>query len=231
MMVFKMKLHNRIKRLLDVLISMFGLLLLSPLLVFISFFIKMETKGPIIFKQERLGINGRVFKIYKFRSMKIDAEKDNVGLFNYADDPRVTKVGKFIRKTSIDELPQLFNVLIGDMSLVGPRPAVTYELGDFDTLNKRFKKRFMVLPGITGLAQVSGRNEIPWDQKVDYDNKYIDLFKKYGVFIDINIIFRTVINIFKSEDIFEEKLDANLSNEDAAKLAEAEIIRKAHEPD
>lgn len=231
MMVFKMKLHNRIKRLLDVLISMFGLLLLSPLLVIISFFIKMETKGPIIFKQERLGINGRVFKIYKFRSMKIDAEKDNAGLFNYADDPRVTKVGKFIRKTSIDELPQLLNVLIGDMSLVGPRPAVTYELGDFDTLNKRFKKRFMVLPGITGLAQVSGRNEIPWDQKVDYDNKYIDLFKKYGVFIDINIIFRTVINIFKSEDIFEEKLDANLSNEDAAKLAEAEIIRKAHEPD
>lgn len=226
-----MKYHKRLKRVLDVLFSLSGLLLLFPILVIVSLAIKIESKGPIIFKQERLGIDGKVFKIYKFRSMKVDAEKDSVGLFNYSEDPRVTRVGKFIRKTSIDELPQLLNVLIGDMSLVGPRPAVTYELGDFDTLNKRYKKRFMVLPGITGLAQVSGRNELPWDQKVDYDNMYIDLFKVSGVFLDVKIIFKTMINVFKSKDIFEEKLNSDLTDEESARLAEAEIIKKAHEPD
>ena len=230
-MVAKMKYHKRLKRVLDVLFSLSGLLLLFPILVIVSLAIKIESKGPIIFKQERLGIDGKVFKIYKFRSMKVDAEKDSVGLFNYSEDPRVTRVGKFIRKTSIDELPQLLNVLIGDMSLVGPRPAVTYELGDFDTLNKRYKKRFMVLPGITGLAQVSGRNELPWDQKVDYDNMYIDLFKVSGVFLDVKIIFKTMINVFKSKDIFEEKLNSDLTDEESARLAEAEIIKKAHEPD
>lgn len=230
-MVAKMKYHKRLKRVLDVLFSLSGLLLLFPILVIVSLAIKIESKGPIIFKQERLGIDGKVFKIYKFRSMKVDAEKDSVGLFNYSEDPRVTRVGKFIRKTSIDELPQLLNVLIGDMSLVGPRPAVTYELGDFDTLNKRYKKRFMVLPGITGLAQVSGRNELPWDQKVDYDNMYIDLFKVSGVFLDVKIIFKTMINVFKSKDIFEEKLNSELTDEESARLAEAEIIKKAHEPD
>lgn len=230
-MVVKMKYHKRLKRVLDVLFSLSGLLLLFPILVIVSLAIKIESKGPIIFKQERLGIDGKVFKIYKFRSMKVDAEKDSVGLFNYSEDPRVTRVGKFIRKTSIDELPQLLNVLIGDMSLVGPRPAVTYELGDFDTLNKRYKKRFMVLPGITGLAQVSGRNELPWDQKVDYDNMYIDLFKVSGVFLDVKIIFKTMINVFKSKDIFEEKLNSDLTDEESARLAEAEIIKKAHEPD
>ena len=119
--------------------------------------------------------------MYKFRSMIVDAEKMGAGLFNYKDDPRVTKVGKFLRKSSLDELPQLFNIFFGDMSVVGPRPCVTYELGDFETLNKKYKKRFQVKAGLTGLAQVKGRNDISWDEKVTYDNQYVDGFKKYGI--------------------------------------------------
>ena len=96
------------------------------------------------------------------------------------NDPRVTKVGRKLRNSSIDELPQLFNIFKGDMSVVGPRPCVTYELGDFETLNKKYKKRFQVKAGLTGLAQIKGRNDISWDEKVTYDNKYVDLFEKYG---------------------------------------------------
>ena len=167
----------------------------------------------------------------KFRSMVVDAEKSGAGLFNYKDDPRVTKVGRFLRNSSIDELPQLFNIFKGDMSVVGPRPCVVYELGDFDTLNKRYKKRFEMKAGLTGLAQVKGRNDISWDEKVEYDNKYIDGFKKYGVFTDIKILWLSVVKVFKKEDIYESKEDENLDDAEAARRAEEEIIRIAHLPD
>lgn len=141
------------------------------------------------------------------------------------------KVGRFLRNTSLDELPQLFNVLEGSLSLVGPRPCVTYELGDFDTLNKRYKKRFSVKAGITGLAQARGRNENSWDEKVSLDNEYIDLFQKQGVWIDMVVLFETFINVFKSKDITESKFDVNMEDEESAKRAEEEIIRIAHMPD
>lgn len=136
-----------------------------------------------------------------------------------------------MRNTSLDELPQLFNVLEGSLSLVGPRPCVTYELGDFDTLNKRYKKRFSVKAGITGLAQARGRNENSWDEKVSLDNEYIDLFQKQGVWIDMVVLFETFINVFKSKDITESKFDVNMEDEESAKRAEEEIIRIAHMPD
>ena len=126
-----------------------------------------------------------------------------------------------MRNTSLDELPQLFNVLEGSLSLVGPRPCVTYELGDFDTLNKRYKKRFSVKAGITGLAQARGRNENSWDEKVSLDNEYIDMV----------VLFETFINVFKSKDITESKFDVNMEDEESAKRAEEEIIRIAHMPD
>lgn len=117
------------------------------------------------------------------------------------------------------------------MSVVGPRPCVTYELGDYDTLNKRYKKRFRVKAGLTGLAQVKGRNDISWDDKVEYDNQYVDLFNKWGILIDIKILFESVIKVFQKEDIYENKIDKSMDDVDAAKLAEEEIIRIAHMPD
>ncbi len=220
-----------LKRALDICGALFGLMLLSPLFLIVAIAIKLDSKGPVFFKQGRLTKSGKQFYMYKFRSMVTDAEKMGAGLFNYKDDPRVTKVGRFLRNSSIDELPQLINVLKGDLSLVGPRPPVTYELGDFDTLNSTYKKRFDVKAGITGLAQVEGRNDILWSEKVVYDNKYIELFEKWGVRIDIVILLKTFINVFKSENIYEEKLDDTLDDAEAAKLAEAEVIRLAHLPD
>jgi len=225
-----MLVFNRfLKRLFDVILSALALIILSPVFLIIAVAVKLDSPGPVFFKQERRGKNGNVFSMYKFRSMVVNAEKTGTGLFNYTNDPRVTRVGRVLRNTSMDELPQIWNVLCGDMSIVGPRPSVTYELGDFDTLNARYKKRFSIVPGITGYAQVMGRNDITWDQKVNYDNEYIELFKKQGVWLDIRILFMTVINVFKSKDIYEEKPDESLDDKAAAEAAEREIIAKAHE--
>lgn len=220
-----------IKRLFDFVSSSILALFLTPLWLLIALLIKADSKGPVIFKQERRTQHGRVFQMYKFRSMIDNAESKGTGLFIYEDDPRVTKVGHFIRNTSIDELPQLFNIIKGDMSVIGPRPCVTYELGDYDTLNKRYKKRFEMKAGLTGLAQVEGRNDISWDEKVTFDNLYIDLFRQYGVLIDIIILFKSIIKVFKKEDIYERKTDSSLTDSEAAKYEEEEIIRIAHLPD
>lgn len=220
-----------LKRCFDIICSLIGLIFLSPIFLIIAIGIKIDSKGPVFFKQERRTINGEIFKIYKFRSMCINAEKQGTGLFNFANDPRVTKIGRFLRDTSLDELPQLLNVLKGELSLVGPRPCVVYELGDFDTLNKKYKKRFKMKAGITGLAQVRGRNENSWEEKVKYDNQYIDLFQMRGILLDIQILFETIIKVFKSKNIYEEKIDNSLDDVKAAQLAEEEIIRVAHLPD
>ena len=223
--------NDFIKRLFDIVSSSLAIVVLSPLWVVVSIMIKCDSKGPVFFRQDRRTKDGRVFEMLKFRSMVVDAEKKGAGLFNYKDDPRVTKVGRFLRDSSIDELPQLFNILKGDMSVVGPRPCVTYELGDFDTLNKRYKKRFEMKAGLTGLAQVKGRNDISWDDKVGYDNEYIDLYNKYGVLIDIKILFDSVLKVFKKENIYENKENEDMDDAEAARLAEEEIIRIAHLPD
>lgn len=220
-----------LKRTFDFVSCLIALIILMPIFVIIAIIIKCDSKGPVFFSQNRRTKDGRIFKMYKFRSMVQNAENLGAGLFNYEYDPRVTKVGRFLRKTSIDELPQLWNVVKGDLSLVGPRPCVTYELGDFETLNKKYKKRFTVRGGITGLAQVKGRNENSWDEKVTYDNIYIEKFKKQGIFLDIKILLWTILKVFKKQDIFEEKIDSTLNDVEAAKLAEAEIIRIAHLPD
>lgn len=217
-----------LKRLFDIVSSGLLALVLTPLWIIVAIWIKLDSKGPVFFKQGRRTKDGRVFNMLKFRSMVVNAEHMGTGLFNYENDPRVTKVGRFLRNTSIDELPQLFNILKGDMSVVGPRPCVTYELGDFDTLNKRYKKRFEVKAGLTGLAQVKGRNDIGWDEKVGYDNQYVDEFKRIGVLADIKILFESVIKVFKKEDIYENKADDSMTDAEAAKFEEEEIIRIAH---
>ena len=227
-----MYLINKVlKRFFDILICSIALIVLTPLWIIVAIAIKCDSKGPIFFVQERRTKNGRVFRMYKFRSMVVNAESMGTGLFNYENDPRVTKVGRFLRNTSIDELPQLWNVIKGDLSIVGPRPCVKYELGDFGTLNKRYKKRFEVRAGITGLAQVKGRNENSWEEKVAYDNQYIDEFKKQGLWLDIKILFSTVAKVFRKQDIYEEKVDSTMDDAESARIAEEEIIRLAHLPD
>ena len=220
-----------IKRAFDIVSSGILIILLTPLWIVIAVAIKKDSEGPVFFKQGRRTKDGRVFQMLKFRSMVVNAEKMGAGLFNYENDPRVTKVGRKLRDSSLDELPQLFNIFMGDMSVVGPRPCVTYELGDFETLNKRYKKRFEVKAGLTGLAQIKGRNDISWDEKVTYDNEYVDLFNKYGFLIDIKIGLQSVFKAFKHEKIYENKADESMNDEEPAKAEEAEIIRLAHLPD
>lgn len=220
-----------IKRAFDIVSSGILIVVLVPLWIGISIAIKKDSEGPVFFKQGRRTIEGRVFQMYKFRSMVVNAEEMGTGLFNYENDPRVTKVGRKLRDSSLDELPQLFNIFKGDMSVVGPRPCVTYELGDFDTLNKRYKKRFQVKAGLTGLAQIKGRNDISWDEKVMYDNEYVDLFDKYGFLADIRIGIESLFKAFKHEKIYENKMNECMNDEESAKAEEAEIIRRAHLPD
>ena len=225
------KINQGIKRGFDIILSGLAIVILLPIWIGVAIAIKKDSKGPVFFRQGRRTKDGRIFQMLKFRSMVVNAEKMGAGLFNYRNDPRVTKVGRILRSTSIDELPQLFNIFWGDMSIVGPRPCVTYELGEFETLNKKYKKRFQVQAGLTGLAQIKGRNDISWDEKVTYDNKYIDDFKRFGILIDLKIIVESMFKVFKKEDIYEKKKDETMEDIEAAKKAAEEIIRIAHPPD
>lgn len=220
-----------IKRAFDIVSSGILIILLIPLWIIIAIAIKVDSEGPVFFRQGRRTKDGRVFQMLKFRSMVVNAESMGTGLFNYENDPRVTQIGRKLRDSSLDELPQLFNIFIGDMSVVGPRPCVTYELGDFNTLNRRYKKRFQVKAGLTGLAQIKGRNDISWDEKVTYDNEYVDMFNKYGFLADIKIGIESIFKAFRHDMIYENKIDASMNDEEAAKAEEAEIIRLAHLPD
>ncbi|UTR06083.1 sugar transferase [Alkalihalobacillus sp. LMS6] len=192
------------KRSLDIIASLLGIIFLSPLFLVIAILIKYEDrKGPVFFKQVRVGKDGEEFYMYKFRSMVSNAEellhdllKQNEvsgHMFKMKDDPRVTKIGKFIRKTSIDELPQLLNVLKGDMSLVGPRPPLTREVAEY---SNHHKKRLLVKPGCTGIWQVSARNDVGFEEMVEMDIQYM---KKRTLFFDIKLIFSTIIVMLSSK--------------------------------
>lgn len=223
--------NKALKRGFDFGSSLIACTLLLPVWLVIAIAIKIDSKGPVFFKQERRTKNGRIFRMLKFRSMIVNAENIGTGLFSYENDPRITRVGRFLRNTSLDELPQLLNVLFGDISIVGPRPCVKYELGDFDTLNKKYKKRFQVKGGITGLAQAKGRNENSWEEKVSLDNEYIDRFEKEGIILDFKIIWWTVLGVFASKNINETKSDETLSDVEAAEQSDEEVKRLAHLPD
>jgi len=196
-------LHDFSKRLFDIVFGVIGIILLLPFLLIIAIAIKLDSKGSIIFKQARLGRYGNVFYIYKFRSMVENAENMGSGLFNYENDPRVTRVGLFMRNTSIDELPQIFNILKGDMSFVGPRPPVTYELGNYKDFNTDLKRRFIVKPGVTGIAQISGRNELSWDEKIKFDLEYVSNFYTWGLLLDIKILIITLFKVIRMEGSHE----------------------------
>lgn len=189
--------YKYIKRLLDVVIAALTMIFLSPLMAFTAVAVKLESDGPAIFKQDRLGLNGKVFKIYKFRSMCQGAEHTGTGVYSGADDMRVTKVGKIIRATSIDELPQLFNILKGDMSFIGPRPPLTYHPWDISEYTKEQLHMFDVRPGITGWAQVNGRKDVEWHKRIEFNCWYVD---HMSFWLDIKILFTTVIKVLKNED-------------------------------
>lgn len=190
-----------LKRFFDLFFSILGIIILSPLMLIIAIVIKLDSKGPIIYKQERLGKDGRVFKIYKFRTMIMNAEKIGSGLFTYENDPRITRVGKILRKTSLDELPQLFNVLKGEMSFVGPRPPVPYYPKRWSEYTSEEKKRFSMKPGITGWAQVNGRNEIDWPKRIKLDIWYVD---NWSLFLDIKIILKSVEVVLKKKGVYKD---------------------------
>jgi lipopolysaccharide/colanic/teichoic acid biosynthesis glycosyltransferase len=197
--------QNCLKRVFDLAVALVACLLLAPVLLVIAGLIKLDSRGPVFFVQKRLGLRGGVFPMFKFRTMVQDAEKMGTGLFSYENDPRITRVGRFLRQTSLDELPQLLNVIRGEMSIVGPRPPVTYELGDYAGFSEALKFRFTVKPGITGLAQVSGRNNLDWDRKVVYDTEYIRKFRTYGVAYDCYIILRTIRVVLSMRDVVEKQ--------------------------
>lgn len=193
------------RRMIDTVIAFVALTVLSPVLLIIMMAIKIDSKGSIIFKQKRIGLNGKTYNMYKFRSMISNAQNIGTGVYSFSDDPRITKVGRFIRKTSMDELPQLWNIIKGDMAFVGPRSPVWGHFPTYDTLNNAYKRRFTVLPGLTGLAQCVGRNEFSWDEKVKWDNIYIDMVKKYAILYDIKIWFMTFVRVFSMSDVAEKR--------------------------
>jgi exopolysaccharide biosynthesis polyprenyl glycosylphosphotransferase len=200
-------LYNLSKRVIDIIGSLLGIFILGFVLIIVAILIKFEDpKGNIIFSQERVGKNGKIFRMYKFRSMIVNAEEKlqellqyneiDGAMFKMKEDPRVTKIGSFIRKTSIDELPQLFNVLKGDMSLVGPRPPLIREVEEYTAYDKQ---RLLVTPGCTGLWQISGRSNLDFAQMVELDLKYIE---KRSLFFDMKIILKTVLVLFGSKDAY-----------------------------
>ena len=193
-----MKLYRNFgKRAIGFIISLIALIILSPILLIVAIIIKIDSKGPVIFKQERLGVNGVPFWIYKFRSMCVGAEKQGSGVYSYKGDSRITKVGRIIRATSIDELPQLWNILKGDMALIGPRPALTYHPWPYEQYDEHQKHMFDVRPGITGWAQVNGRKEVPWPERIELNVYYVE---HVSLWFDIKILFMTVFKVVTNAD-------------------------------
>lgn len=180
------------KRIIDLLISTIALFFISPIFISLMVFVKVKLGSPIFFVQERPGINEKIFKMYKFRTMKNYTDENGKLL---SDEERLTKFGKLLRSTSLDELPELINIIKGDMSLVGPRPLLKSYLPLY---NKEQKMRHTVRPGLTGYAQVNGRNSITWNEKFKYDTEYV---KKYNFLLDVKIIFQTIKKVIIKDGI------------------------------
>jgi len=207
--------NSKAKRMVDLIVSISGLAVLSPLLTLIAALIKFDSPGPVIFSQKRVGLNGKLFQFYKFRSMYQESSSEihrdyikelicgkkelqqspdeREKVFKLAKDQRITKFGRILRRTSLDELPQLMNVLRGDMSLVGPRPAITYEV---EMYKDWYRRRLTVLPGMTGLWQTRGRSQRTFDEMVELDLEYID---QWSLWLDLKILWRTVFVVLRRE--------------------------------
>lgn len=186
-----------IKRCIDVFVSFILLMLLSPILIIITILIIFTMPGPVFFMQNRIGFKGRPYSIFKFRSMKVDNKAESNYEFD-KDHERLTAFGKLIRRLKMDELPQLFNVLKGDMSLVGPRPTIEQHTKLYTEYQKQ---RLNMKPGMTGLAQVNGNASLTWDERIEYDIKYI---KKFSLFLDVGILLKTFLIVLMGEERFKK---------------------------
>lgn len=212
--------YRAVKRFLDVTASFFGLVLLSPLLLAVSILIKIDSRGPVIFRQKRIGRNGKVFEIYKFRSMCVGAEKTGSGVYSGKGDARVTRIGKILRATSIDELPQLLNILKGEMSFVGPRPPLTYHPWKYEEYTDFQKRMFEVRPGITGWAQVNGRKDVEWHKRIELNVWYVD---HMSLLLDIKIMFMTAFKVLTNADNENSGATVNKSTEPSN---DAKVVKK-----
>ena len=183
------------KRFTDIIISLLSIVIGGIPMLIVALLVKLDSPGPVLFKQARLGKNGKQFHIYKFRSMCVGAEKS--GVYSDNQDKRVTKVGKFIRATSLDELPQFFNILKGDMSLIGPRPPLTYHPWPLEEYTDFQRRMFEVRPGITGWAQVHGRKDVEWHHRIELSVWYVD---HLSFWLDIKIMFKTVFKVLTNAD-------------------------------
>ncbi|MBS6628342.1 MAG: sugar transferase [Clostridiales bacterium] len=186
-----------LKRVLDIVFSLLAMVILSPLFLITAIAVRLDSRGPVIFRQKRLGLDARAFDIYKFRTMCVGAEHMGSGVYSGADDARVTKVGRILRALSIDELPQLVNILRGEMSFIGPRPPLTYHPWPLETYTKEQLHMFAVRPGMTGWAQVHGRKNVEWDERIRLNIWYVD---HLSLWLDIRILFTTVFKVLSNDD-------------------------------
>jgi O-antigen biosynthesis protein WbqP len=190
--------YLKIKRLIDIILSLIGLIVLSPIFLILIIAIKLDSRGPVLFKQKRVGINKTHFNILKFRTMRIDTPKDTPTHLLENPEQYITKMGWFLRKTSLDELPQIWNIFIGQMSIIGPRPALWNQ---YDLIAERDKYRANdVSPGLTGLAQINGRDELPIVVKAKLDGEYVD---KISLWMDVRCFFSTIVSVVKSDGVVE----------------------------
>lgn len=202
------KIYFFFKRLIDIILSLIGLIILIPFFIIFAIIIKCESKGPVFFKQKRFGKNKKFFMIYKFRTMRNDTPKDMPTHMLQGAENYITKFGGFMRKTSIDELPQIINILKGDMSIIGPRPALWNQ---DDLIEERDKYNAnSIRPGLTGLAQISGRDELEIPVKAKFDGEYIE---KMSLWFDIKIFFKTILKVFKHDGVVEGKQEEKVEEE------------------
>lgn len=186
-----------LKRTIDIILSLLALIVLAPLMLITAIAVKLDSSGPVLFKQQRLGLHGKEFTIYKFRSMSVGAEHTGSGVYSESDDPRVTAVGRIIRATSIDELPQLVNIIRGDMAIVGPRPPLTYHPWPIDRYTDEQLQMFDVRPGVTGWAQVHGRKCVEWHERIRLNVWYAE---NVSFLLDARIILMTVLKVLRNDD-------------------------------
>ncbi len=185
------------KRLIDIVLSVLGIVICCIPMLIIAIAIKLDSPGPVIFKQKRLGYKGKVYEIWKFRSMCVGAEQIGSGVYSGKGDARVTRVGNILRKTSLDELPQFFNTLVGTMSFVGPRPPLTYHPWPWEEYTDEQRRMFNVRPGITGWAQVNGRKDVEWNRRIEMNVWYVD---HVSLWLDLKIMWLTVWKVISNAD-------------------------------